>query len=426
MAEPKGNSASAAFVRELRRALQQLYDPAELGKSPLAALLGVHRSEDTSSSLQHILLDAVKALKPASDVPPQANAWRIYHALNLRYVQQIPQRDIASSLALSVRQLRRQEVVALQVLADHLWVRYGLHLRPQLQSASLPQPGDGLPSPAPAEVGREKELEWLRASFPHELASVADLVSASLEVVRPLLLRARVRLDTALPDGLPRLAVQPVLVRQALVNLLTVAARAAPGAHVEIGAHAHGGQVQIALRLLKGRRAMAPLEAEDAENLEMAMQLVALCGGSLEIAPNGGQEQLLATLVLPYAEQLAVLVIDDNADTLELYQRYLEGTRYRFLGVRDSEQALRLARESMPGIIVLDVMLPGMDGWEVLGRLREHPITRGIPIIVCTILLQERLALTLGAAAFLRKPVSRADLLSALDAQARRLPRRAW
>jgi CheY-like chemotaxis protein len=60
-------------------------------------------------------------------------------------------------------------------------------------------------------------------------------------------------------------------------------------------------------------------------------------------------------------------------------------------------------------------MLPGIDGWELLGRLREHPQIGTAPIIVCTILPQEEFALTLGAAEFLRKPVSREALLSALD-----------
>jgi CheY-like chemotaxis protein len=70
---------------------------------------------------------------------------------------------------------------------------------------------------------------------------------------------------------------------------------------------------------------------------------------------------------------------------------------------------------------VLDVMMPEQDGWTLLGQLREHPTTRGVPIIVCTILPQEQLALTLGAAEFIRKPVSRKTLLSALDRQADQL-----
>jgi CheY-like chemotaxis protein len=63
-------------------------------------------------------------------------------------------------------------------------------------------------------------------------------------------------------------------------------------------------------------------------------------------------------------------------------------------------------------------MLPGVDGWEILGRLREHPTTSSVPVIISTILLQEDLALSLGAAGFLRKPFTQTALLAALDQQA--------
>jgi CheY-like chemotaxis protein len=147
----------------------------------------------------------------------------------------------------------------------------------------------------------------------------------------------------------------------------------------------------------------------------MAQQLAHLCEGALEVLPDS--RGFTVKLAFPAAEQIPVLVIDDNVDTLRLIQRYLAGTRYRFIGTPDPAQALELAQQTSPRIIVLDVMLPGIDGWELLGRLREHPKTRGIPIIVCTILPQEALALTLGAAEFIRKPVHQQALLSALDRQ---------
>ena len=66
-------------------------------------------------------------------------------------------------------------------------------------------------------------------------------------------------------------------------------------------------------------------------------------------------------------------------------------------------------------------MLPEIDGWELLGRLREHPRTGKTPIIVCSILPQEDLALALGAATLIRKPVSQSAFLLALDQQLDRL-----
>ena len=61
--------------------------------------------------------------------------------------------------------------------------------------------------------------------------------------------------------------------------------------------------------------------------------------------------------------------------------------------------------------------MPHIDGWEMLGRVREYPPTSKIPVVVCTILAQRDLALLLGASDFLRKPFTRTDLLAALDRQ---------
>ena len=72
---------------------------------------------------------------------------------------------------------------------------------------------------------------------------------------------------------------------------------------------------------------------------------------------------------------------------------------------------------SIPLIIVLDVMMPGVDGWEVLGNLRQNPVTSSIPIVVCTILPQVEMARLLGASAFLSKPVTRHAFLAVLTQQ---------
>jgi CheY-like chemotaxis protein len=145
--------------------------------------------------------------------------------------------------------------------------------------------------------------------------------------------------------------------------------------------------------------------------------LVALTGGEIVVllesqeTPLGGIQ-----LILPAFEQVSVLVIDDNKDTLQLYQRYFTGTHYAFYGTSYPDQALSLVERLAPNIIILDVMLPGVDGWELLSLIREHPKIHGTPVVVATILPQEELALALGAAAYVRKPVNQTELLKTLDA----------
>jgi CheY-like chemotaxis protein len=111
-----------------------------------------------------------------------------------------------------------------------------------------------------------------------------------------------------------------------------------------------------------------------------------------------------------------VLVVDDNEDVLELFQRYLVPHQYRVVTAKAVQEGLDLAIRLQPDTITLDLMMPEQDGWDLLQALLNRPDTRHIPIIVCSVLKQKELALSLGATAFLKKPVTELQLLSALQA----------
>ena len=84
------------------------------------------------------------------------------------------------------------------------------------------------------------------------------------------------------------------------------------------------------------------------------------------------------------------------------------------LTARNGFDALEVVAAEPPDLILLDVMMPGMDGWEVLQRLRTHPQTEALPIIVCSIFHDPELAYSLGATLVLPKPISQVKLLEAL------------
>ena len=114
------------------------------------------------------------------------------------------------------------------------------------------------------------------------------------------------------------------------------------------------------------------------------------------------------------AHQPAILVIDDNEGLVKLLDNYLSGHACQVRAAANGPDGLRLAQELLPDAIVLDVMIPEMNGWEVLQRLKNHLHTAEIPVIMCSVLDSPELAYSLGAALFLSKPVSRDDVLSAL------------
>ena len=92
----------------------------------------------------------------------------------------------------------------------------------------------------------------------------------------------------------------------------------------------------------------------------------------------------------------------------------LEAEGFTVLHASSAEAALVLATEQPLSLITLDIRLPGMDGWEFLGRLNQVPELRRIPVVIISIASDRKKAFALGAAAVLEKPVSRQDLYQAL------------
>ena len=110
----------------------------------------------------------------------------------------------------------------------------------------------------------------------------------------------------------------------------------------------------------------------------------------------------------------AVLVVDDTPENLSLMSALLRG-EYTVRVANGGERALRLASESPPDLILLDVMMPEIDGYEVLRRLKENPATREIPVIFLTARTDaddERRGLELGAVDYVTKPISPAIVMA--------------
>ncbi|MGH2390927.1 MAG: response regulator, partial [Chloroflexota bacterium] len=109
-----------------------------------------------------------------------------------------------------------------------------------------------------------------------------------------------------------------------------------------------------------------------------------------------------------------VLVVDDDPEVRYILQRYLEGAGFRVLLAATGAEGLRMARDFHPRAITLDIMMPGMDGWDVLRALKADPAIADIPVIICSILDNRELGYSLGAVEYLVKPVSRQDVLAAI------------
>ena len=110
-----------------------------------------------------------------------------------------------------------------------------------------------------------------------------------------------------------------------------------------------------------------------------------------------------------------VLVVDDNQENLELLQAYLEDLDCRTVPARDGLQALEIIADSAPDLVLLDVMMPKMSGFEVCKRIKNDPKTSDIPIIMVTALNEFgdiEHGIDSGTDDFISKPVNKLELLT--------------
>ncbi|MFB8788689.1 MAG: response regulator [Potamolinea sp.] len=113
-----------------------------------------------------------------------------------------------------------------------------------------------------------------------------------------------------------------------------------------------------------------------------------------------------------------VLIVEDNPSQMELMESYLRDSGHFVIRITNPKEALNKAVEQKPDIIVTDVVMPGMSGYELCRTLKNHPATASIPVVICSSKDQEidRLwGMKQGASAYLTKPFSREKFLRTLN-----------
>jgi two-component system, chemotaxis family, response regulator PixH len=111
------------------------------------------------------------------------------------------------------------------------------------------------------------------------------------------------------------------------------------------------------------------------------------------------------------------LVVDDTPSELELISTYLQQEGFTVVKMSDSQAALKQAQEIKPDVVVTDVVMPGMSGFELCRNLKSSPETEKVPVVVCSSKNQEidkLWAMKQGASAYVIKPFSKEDLIRAL------------
>jgi len=405
-----------AFSDQVRDALTHLRSRFHLARHPLAASLGGEGPPITGEALRDLLLDGIEELRPTGGGVSETADWRRHRHLVLRYEQGQSLEQVAHALGVSIRQATRDHHQAVEDLVDILWTR--VQVSQPLRVGASP---DEFAARCDDVVRADLSGEIAKvASKGESLTHLAETVEGVLDTLGNLAEQRGVTFRPLVADSLPPVAVSRTLLRQAILNLLVYATEVVPGCQVLLAGTdtARGVTLRGVVQGARGAEGRLPEplppSQEAAELLVTARRLLEAQAGSVELGP-AEPGQLLFAIVLPPVQLRTLLVVDDNPDLVGLFRRYLHDQPYRVIQATSGGAALGLSRQLRPGVILLDVLMPSQDGWEILQQLRSHAETRDIPVVICSVLPERTLARSLGVHEFLPKPFTRQDLMAVLE-----------
>ena len=286
--------------------------------------------------------------------------------------------------------------------------------------------------------------------------SAADLAREVAELIEPLIAeKENVTFGLHVEDGIPPIESDGEKVKQILVNLLSNAVKFVDGGSVRLVVLREGEHVQFSvedtgigippeeIHKVFDKFHQVPddrLRGGTGLGLALCQRFTDLLGGVLGVRSIKGagstftlsiplkldgslrsQEEALVEQVharhrdAPVSpQQKTVLCIEDNPHNMLLLQDALSEGGYHVIPALNGDDGLRAGREQRPAAVVLDIMLPGLHGWEVLRRLKSDREDGSQPVIVLTALDQKDLGMSLGADEFLTKPIDVPQLLASL------------
>jgi len=285
--------------------------------------------------------------------------------------------------------------------------------------------------------------------FPEKF-DVRPVIESVCTVMRGM---ARDRVPTfafEIPDEVPPIETDLAKFKQVLFNLLSNAVKFSPpdvpivvGAR-HVGDHTEDGTITVSVRdngigidpkdheviFQEFRQVDGTAKREfggTGLGLALVKKFVELQGGYVTVDSSPGRGSTFSftlpvrsraavvsrmpDFVLAAHESERVLVVEDDAHAYDLISAALGSAGFLALRARHGEEALRMARESRPIAVTLDLVLPGLDGWEVLKNLKSDATTCDIPVVIISMVENRELGLALGADDYFVKPVDRTRFL---------------
>jgi signal transduction histidine kinase/DNA-binding response OmpR family regulator len=285
-----------------------------------------------------------------------------------------------------------------------------------------------------------------------DAVSLPALLEDGLAMVRERATRHGIGLHSDVTPGLGAVRGDALKLKQVVLNLLSNAVKFTPdGGSVTITARQAGPDAEVSVRdtgigiaeaeqdrifeaFQRGGRAARTTSEGTGLGLTLSKRIIDLHGGRLSMESELGVGSTFTFAIplwpesdaavtksepseLPIAAATgagSIVVVEDDRRSAELLQLYLEAAGYAVAIARDGVEGLELVRRLEPAAVILDILLPTLNGWGVLARLKSDPATSAIPVLIVSMVDEQGSGFALGAAEYLVKPVDRTQLLDAV------------
>jgi signal transduction histidine kinase/ActR/RegA family two-component response regulator len=276
--------------------------------------------------------------------------------------------------------------------------------------------------------------------------AVDETLRAGIALVRERAARHGIALELHVDADTGSLVGDELRFKQVVLNLLSNAVKFTPdGGQVSVAAHRGRDRLQVSVTdtgpgiaaddrerifesFQQGGRGIRQEEGTGL-GLTLSRRLVALMGGELWLDTEPGQGSTFGFWVpierdsadddqaeppTTDRSQPLIALVEDDPLAVDLLTLHLNDAGFDVVSARDGAAGVGLVRRRSPDAVVLDIRLPGLDGWEVMSRLAADPATAAIPVVVVSVVDERPRGLASGAAGYLVKPVSRDALIDAL------------
>ncbi len=380
-------SLPESFIEQVKEALEKLYNFQALQENSLTQKFTFQRADSRMTGAHQLrgqLIEAIETLNPGQNVAANSGTVRIYNLIYMHYVGRLTIQQAAWEVGVSLRQAYRDLRQGQELVSAVLWHKLHSEVAAPQHTLSI-------------------HAELTRLGDNATIVALQEMLDSAVRPIQILADKYNITIQINAPANPIMLTTNLVMAQQILTHILSqIIQQVRPAS--------------LSIQLLDDNKFMLMRYAADTQSTlhikPIIQQMMDQINWELQFsAANGTQE-----ICLKSSQRSAlILLIDDNEGLIHLLQRYLTDDAYTVMSVPNTEEGLQTIQQLQPDAVILDVMMPGIDGWELLQRLRTRPETQYIPVIICSVINDPELAFALGASQYVPKPVTREALRLALQ-----------